>query len=547
MHVLTHSYICHMHRWDEVLTPFLQGSPDGLDDAAAAAAAAGPSTQRQKKNKKKNKAPPVSHALPWKTTPQGTRDTEAVLRNMVTGGAAPPGVAESNMRYCLTHPSYLKTHEWFVIAGPIGRLALLNRVDKQQYQAICRFFDVCCKLWQKELSVAGDRNLTKLRYEVAAAVALLETVIPGWEMDIMFHLILHLVDRMRLLGPCWSFSMFSFERTWGQLDKWRTQQRHMEACIMNAFRAYRTATLAMEHTETSSGGSGGSDSDDDSLSGQRQRDLSADRAYDAVLDMPTQTARVLLPFYAHGGDEMHVLLSDEGKTLHFVPSHTSVHAEWWRVELHRYYYNQEHNTYGKVFDMFMTAKHRRIANIGQLPFDKVLELLPQFTDWGDDESGLSESEHSCTRPYATDLRDFERLELNGTKFTCIAKDERKKSKSHVVATVAGGRPYFGRLRQLVRHIMPMYTTFKGRHTPQHVEELAVVDWFEDADDAIPGELHVHPEMACPVVAKSTAVWNSGCLWACRNLKAANLILAPHPDNDDEWLLLHPSVDLTQLR
>lgn len=346
-------------RWTELLQPFLSTAvPSSSESDADEGPSTRPASRATKKKKKKKRRKPASTLpLPWKTTAQGARDTEAVLRGMVRDGAAPSGIAESNMHYCLTHPSYLKTHEWFVLAGPIGKLALLDRVDSEQYQAISKFFDVCCKLWSKEIPVSSDGSMADLRQAVAEAVASLEVVMPAWEMDIMWHLLLHLVDRMELLGPCWAFSMFSFERTWGQLDKWRSQQRHMEACIMNAFRAYRTAVIAMEQIAASAQqahtGSSSSDDEGDEAADAHTNlaDLSTDRLYDAALELPREIVQRKLPIYATSGREMHVWLYDQAKTLYFDAA-PSAEADWWRVELHRYYFTKHHSTYGQVFKSF---------------------------------------------------------------------------------------------------------------------------------------------------------------------------------------------------
>ncbi len=544
-----------LFRWADELSPFLSTAvpSSNSSDSDQGPSYRPPRGQKNKKRRKKRIKHAGSYVMPWKTKAQGARDTEELLRGMVRDGAAPTGIAESNMHFCLTHPGYLKTHEWFVLAGPIGKLALLDRVEPAQYEAICAFFDVCCKLWRKEMPVSSDGDMANLRNEVADAVASLEMVLPAWEMNIMLHLLLHVTDRVELLGPCWAFSMFSFERTWGQLDKWRSQQRHMEACIINAFRAYRTAVIATERLaeQKSQRGSSSSDSDDwddDDGSHDQQQGLSGDRVYDAALELPREVLRRKLPVYASGGQEMHVWLYDQGKTLYFEPGSRSKQADWWRVELHRHYYNQHHNTYGKVFDKFIQQKRPRVRKkVDKLPFDEVLALLHDFMHWGiDNADKLSREERNSTLYYATNIQTFDRMELNGLKFTCEAKDVTKKSQNHVVAAIADGRPYFGRVQQYVRHVIPSMTVYQGAPGPQHVAELAVVEWFGDARNAPSNGPLVHCDIGCPIVSKSVAQWDTGSLWACSDLLPLNVILVPDPDDDQQWLVLHPSVEMATL-
>ena len=73
-------------------------------------------------------------------------------------------------------------------------------------------------------------------------LAELERVLPAWELDINRHMMLHLVQNIRQNGPCWTWSMFGFERLWGRLTKWMLQTSHPEATMINAFKAFKTAS-----------------------------------------------------------------------------------------------------------------------------------------------------------------------------------------------------------------------------------------------------------------------------------------------------------------
>lgn len=55
---------------------------------------------------------------------------------------------------------------------------------------------------------------------------------------------LHLVEAVRQNGPCWTWSMFKFERMWNRLTQWMSQRFHPEATMMDAFKAYTTVSMA---------------------------------------------------------------------------------------------------------------------------------------------------------------------------------------------------------------------------------------------------------------------------------------------------------------
>jgi hypothetical protein len=553
-------------RWRELL-----GDPDTQQAHVAA-------TTTAKKKRKRRKPPSTKLVLPWKASKQASREAEGLLHSMVKVGAAPAGIADSNIRYCLTHPGWLKTHEFFMLSGLIGKYALLGTVDEEQYTAACAVLDACSALWQVEVKKA---HMERLKEQVHLAVARFELVVPAWEMDIMLHLLLHVVDRMQRCGPCWSFSMFSFERMWGAIDKWRTQQRHMEACIMNAFRAYRVAyTMVVSQASVEAGGNhtdsddescdgdaGTEDADDADVEGRRRpsdgdddgsgsdddggggggegmvrerggraRDMQLDRQYDAAL---------LLPFYARpyvdteAVAEVYVELYDQAATIligEFHKDSETVDKDWWRVELHRYYYNKYGGVYRDTFNKFIAdAKPACLRGVhtatGDLKAHKAQELLELFEAWGDTQrSTLSVEELSCSARLDGEVFCFDRLRLNGMSFSCMAVDKYKKSKNSIVMTIADGKPYIGRVVRYIKHRIPQFTTSLHGPSAANTEDIAQVEWLAD--------LGVHPQLDCPVVSRDEHKWDSGCLIACKNLCPTNVILAPHPEHDDRYVVLH---------
>jgi len=97
-------------------------------------------------------------------------------------------------------------------------------------------------LWEKSIT---HEHLDYVESAVPRVLAELEWLLPSWELDINRHMMLHLVASIRANGPCWSWSMFGFERLWGRLLKWMTQKSHPEATMLNAFRAFTKACVAL--------------------------------------------------------------------------------------------------------------------------------------------------------------------------------------------------------------------------------------------------------------------------------------------------------------
>ena len=95
--------------------------------------------------------------------------------------------------------------------------------------------------WEKEISF--DR-LAELEAELPELLSELERLLPAWDLDINCHMMLHLVEHILLNGPCWTWSMFGYERLWGRLMKWMPQTSQFEATMLNAFKAFKTATAA---------------------------------------------------------------------------------------------------------------------------------------------------------------------------------------------------------------------------------------------------------------------------------------------------------------
>lgn len=147
-------------------------------------------------------------------------------------------------------PGSLKTSEYLLLAGPIGKYILEGGMHPDQQTAVFEYLDLLGSLWEKNIST---ERLSQLESDIPRVLENLEFLLPSWELDINRHLMLHLVSSIRANGPCWTWSMFGFERLWYRLLRWMTNKRSPEATIMNAFKAFILASTAMVGTPLDKG------------------------------------------------------------------------------------------------------------------------------------------------------------------------------------------------------------------------------------------------------------------------------------------------------
>ena len=73
----------------------------------------------------------------------------------------------------------------------------------------------------------------------------MEREFPAWELDVTRHMVIHLPEQIASRGPPWACSMWSYERLWHRLNRWRSQQVHPEATMVNTYKAFKVASAAL--------------------------------------------------------------------------------------------------------------------------------------------------------------------------------------------------------------------------------------------------------------------------------------------------------------
>ena len=155
-------------------------------------------------------------------------------------GWLPKAIRESNVRHWASKPSYLKTHDWRLLCGLLGKYMLAGFLAPAVRTAVFNMLELMDRLLAKEFKTA---ELAQLEAEVRAGLCSLEQSVPDCEAGILRHLILHIAERIATSGPPWASAMWPWERLWGRVVKWMKQKVHPETTIMHGYVAFRAAFM----------------------------------------------------------------------------------------------------------------------------------------------------------------------------------------------------------------------------------------------------------------------------------------------------------------
>jgi hypothetical protein len=106
---------------------------------------------------------------------------------------------------------------------------------------LCSFFNAISQ------KVADPMKLTKLQYDLILVMCNLETIFPPSFFDLMPHILVHIVHKMKYMGPVCLHQMYPFERFITILKKYVHNQSHPEGCMVQGWATEEVIVLTIDY------------------------------------------------------------------------------------------------------------------------------------------------------------------------------------------------------------------------------------------------------------------------------------------------------------
>src|SRR6266542_6389560 len=126
----------------------------------------------------------------------------------------------------------MKSHDCHVMMTQM--LPIVIRCIKPDYVklAVTR---LCCFFNAIAHKVIDPAELSALNIEIAETLYLLEMVFLLSLFDMMIHLLGHIVDEIKILGPVFLHQMYSFERYMAILKRYVQNHANPEGCMIQSY------------------------------------------------------------------------------------------------------------------------------------------------------------------------------------------------------------------------------------------------------------------------------------------------------------------------
>ena len=133
-------------------------------------------------------------AAPWHVSKDNSKRMDELLQSM----KLPQGVSTS-LKFVVSSPSYLKSHDYLILAGPVGVWLLEQSGLPDSYRIPLQ--SLLWLLRDLRARFLDKSELAELAQRAAAVLTELEIVLPLYWSTISVHLILHEAARRAELGP----------------------------------------------------------------------------------------------------------------------------------------------------------------------------------------------------------------------------------------------------------------------------------------------------------------------------------------------------------
>ena len=143
--------------------------------------------------------------------------------------------------------SGMKSHDCHVLMTQILPVAIRGIMDehvRDTLLGLCNFFDV---INRKSI---GVRQLHRLQEEIVVILCELEIYFPPAFFDICLHLLLHVVDDIRQLGPTFMHYMMPFERMNGVMKGYVRNRAALDASMAKGFLTYECISFCQSYLST---------------------------------------------------------------------------------------------------------------------------------------------------------------------------------------------------------------------------------------------------------------------------------------------------------
>jgi hypothetical protein len=393
----------------------------------------------------------------------------------------------------------------------------------------------CNFLWWK--SFHSKEAVEMGRTLVCEAVAAVEAYLPCTELDIKLHNLVHLVDKILMVGPLWVTSMFPYESMNHTLVSMAKSPHHPEVSSIHSYAVYELAML--EQAER-----GG---------------IMGDRAYSILEQDPDKDFVCYRPVGNPCKPSMEITTSTIGSSENLV-----VLTDDEMYELHLLYMKQS-DDYADMFNDFLQDVYERAGEMGtrdtcgvervgrgykynKSDFGSKL-LVPWQVHIPFDIEDWEERQYAQT--ICQNQMKLDRLALrhtkvlvNGVEFRPSVKCSRTTQYYSWFLALHDGdtsNPYYaGHIRDIIEH-RPPWEARPNRHPHEPILiqgiHIARVEWH--AGSVKHGAHVVDPVMSCPVVEK--AVFDdqrNGPLWNCAAIAPIRFTVVKHYSNNRQLLLLH---------
>lgn len=441
--------------------------------------------------------PPADQNLPGFVLTKHQKELVRQRLSTITAeGHVPKCWTSPAVEECFDHPSYLRAHDWLLLAGPLGRYALQGLLPATMEVTLFQYMEVLEKLTAKEFSAAV---VPKLQTEAAVVLAQMERDFPAWELDVTRHMVIHLPEQIASRGPPWACSMWSYERLWNRLNRWRSQQVHPEATMANTYKAFKVANAALN-------ASGAANSNFTTF----DRDSNA----------------ILLPAYIQEAGVLDMQLID-AQPMQLLSSKKSTEKNM-QAELHALHL--------RVDAQYRVLLQQYVRDLGKNPAALTVaqagRLLPLWKPWSDKQVGLTDKQRRYAWGPHSEVRAFDRAMINGNSFIVAHQQQKSKYKNDIVMMESRARGVeVGRVLAFIEHapagIIPYAASAASL---QEYVQIAQVEWFgrvaqpSTASGPAASSLSAPAATVVSRISKSDA--QNGNLWLVSDLVPANIALVP---------------------